>query len=85
MNHTKTDKFNAFEILYINSTYAMAIKYVYPVDSANYYLQTPLCEFVDFNSNLIVSLDKLLFVGDFNIHFENLEDPLRTVYMSILV
>ena len=81
-------KFNAFEVLYTNITYVatkntqsitLIIIYRPPGPYSEF-----LCEFTDFISNLVISLDKALIVGDFNIHFDNPQDPLRTAFVSIL-
>uniref|UniRef100_A0AAQ6IK29 Endonuclease/exonuclease/phosphatase domain-containing protein n=1 Tax=Anabas testudineus TaxID=64144 RepID=A0AAQ6IK29_ANATE len=83
-------KFKAFECLYSNITSIDTnIKSAQPIPLIIIYrARGPysefLCEFADFLSNLVVSVDKALIAGDFNIHFENPEDPLRTAFMSIL-
>lgn len=41
-------------------------------------------EFTDFVSHLVVSVNKAVIVGDFNSHFDNPQDPLRTAFVSIL-
>lgn len=40
------------------------------------------CYILNFYMNL--HTEKLLIVGDFNIHFDRSQDPLRTVFVSIL-
>ncbi|XP_053535190.1 uncharacterized protein LOC108267429 isoform X1 [Ictalurus punctatus] len=80
-------KFNSFEILYTSISYVatknksipLIIIYRPPGPYTEF-----LSEFADFVSNLVVSVDKALIVGDFNIHFDNLEDPLRIAVVSIL-
>ncbi|XP_053481003.1 uncharacterized protein LOC128607830 [Ictalurus furcatus] len=80
-------KFNSFEILYTGISYVatknksipLIIIYRPPGPYTEF-----LSEFADFVSNLVVSVDKALIVGDFNIHFDNLEDPLRIAVVSIL-
>ncbi|KAF4078917.1 hypothetical protein AMELA_G00187270 [Ameiurus melas] len=80
-------KFNSFEILYTSVNYVakknksipLIIIYRPPGPYTEF-----LSEFADFVSNLVVSVNKALIVGDFNIHFDSLEDPLRTAVVSIL-
>ncbi|XP_058263764.1 uncharacterized protein LOC131364606 [Hemibagrus wyckioides] len=83
-------QFNTFEVLYTNLTYAttdnkftesipLTVIYRPPGPYSEF-----LSEFGDFTSNLVVYLDKALIVGDFNIHFDKPEDPLRTAGVSIL-
>lgn len=42
-----------------------------------------LSEFADFLTNLVVSTEKVLIVGDFNIHMDNENDTLRSAFLSI--
>lgn len=39
----------------------------------------------DFLSDLLVYVEKAVIVGEFNFHFDNPQDRLRTVFASILV
>ncbi len=41
-------------------------------------------EFSDFLSELVLAADKVLIVGDFNIHVDNEKDTLRSAFMDIL-
>ncbi|XP_048853154.1 uncharacterized protein LOC125721162 [Brienomyrus brachyistius] len=43
-----------------------------------------LKEFADFLTNLVVSTDKAVIVGDFNIHMEKDNDPLKIAFAAIL-
>ncbi len=79
-------KFFSFEILYTSITYVatknksipLIIIYRPPGPYTEF-----LSEFADFVSNLVVSVNKALIVCDFNIYFDNPEDPLRTAVVSI--
>ena len=42
-----------------------------------------LLEFADFLSSLAVNSDKVVIVGDFNIHMDSEGDPLRSAFLSI--
>ncbi|XP_060770970.1 uncharacterized protein LOC132881920 [Neoarius graeffei] len=83
-------KFNTFEVLHTHIMYVasknkstqlipLLIIYRPPGPYSEF-----LSEFADFISDLVISLDKALVVGDFNIHFDNPEDPLKTAFVSIL-
>ncbi len=41
-------------------------------------------EFTDFLSELVLAADKVLFVGDFNIHVDNEKDALGSAFIDIL-
>ncbi len=41
-------------------------------------------EFGDFQSELVLAADKVLIVGDFNIHVDNDKDALGSVFIDIL-
>ncbi len=41
-------------------------------------------EFVDFLSEFVLAADKVLIVGDFNIHVENEKDALGSAFLDIL-
>ncbi len=41
-------------------------------------------EFGDFQSELVLAVDKVLIVGDFNIHVDNDKDALESVFIDIL-
>ncbi|XP_076835657.1 uncharacterized protein LOC143481498 [Brachyhypopomus gauderio] len=43
-----------------------------------------LKDFTDIAANLAVSSDKIIMVGDFNVHFDNADDPLTRAFTSIL-
>ena len=42
-----------------------------------------LSEFSDFLANLVVNTEKILILGDFNIHMDNENDSLRSAFLSI--
>ncbi|XP_056587301.1 uncharacterized protein LOC130407959 isoform X1 [Triplophysa dalaica] len=43
-----------------------------------------LIEFADFLSDLLVNVDKVLIVGDFNIHVDSANDPLAVAFKELL-
>ncbi len=75
-------RFNLFEILMLNVTLSdMQNKSVLSLALATVYKSTGpytdfLKEFADFLSDLLVDVDKVLTVGDFNIHIDNINDAL---------
>ncbi len=42
-------------------------------------------EFADFLNDLVLAADKVLIVGDFNIHFDNEKDALGSAFIDILI
>uniref|UniRef100_A0AAY4DRN7 Reverse transcriptase domain-containing protein n=1 Tax=Denticeps clupeoides TaxID=299321 RepID=A0AAY4DRN7_9TELE len=90
ITHKPRQGLNSFEILYTNITHVVSqnknpkcipliIIYRPPGPYSEF-----LSEFTDFVSNLVVSVDKALIVGDINIHCDKLEDSLRTAFLSLL-
>ncbi len=47
-------------------------------------IQTLFKEFADFLSELVLAADRVLIVGDFNIHVDNEKDALGTAFIDIL-
>ena len=40
--------------------------------------------FSEFLSHLVISYDKVVILGDFNVHFENIDDPFTSAIVNIL-
>ena len=79
--------FNSFELLVLNfahpdktavQLFTLVIVYRPPGPYTTF-----LSEFADFLANLVVNTDKILIVGDFNIHMDNKNDSLRSAFLSI--
>ncbi|KAA0724041.1 putative RNA-directed DNA polymerase from transposon X-element [Triplophysa tibetana] len=82
--------FKSFEMLALNITVpnkskkslvslTLVIVYRPPGPYTNF-----LIEFADFLSDLLVNVDKVLIVGDFNIHVDSPNDPLAVVFKELL-
>ena len=78
---------NSFELLVLNfahpdkttvQLFTLVIVYRPPGPYTTF-----LSEFADFLANLVVNTDKILIVGDFNIHMDNKNDSLRSAFLSI--
>ncbi len=83
-------RFNSFEILLINVTLSdMQKKSVLSIALATVYRPPGpytdfLKEFADFLSDLLVNVDKVLIVGDFNIHVDNTNDALGLAFTDLI-
>ncbi|XP_049328030.1 uncharacterized protein LOC125787624 [Astyanax mexicanus] len=86
-NQKHYENFTSFELLYtsiinpVTKRNAFSLINIYRPPGP--YLEF-LKEFSDFVTDLAVSNDKVIIVGDFNIHFEKLDDPLKKAFTSIL-
>lgn len=80
-------KFNFFEVIVLSFahpdkkavSFVLAIIYRPPGPYSGF-----LTEIADFLSNMVVNSDKVVIVGDFNIHMDNEGDPLRSAFLSII-
>uniref|UniRef100_A0A3B1JQW8 Reverse transcriptase domain-containing protein n=1 Tax=Astyanax mexicanus TaxID=7994 RepID=A0A3B1JQW8_ASTMX len=86
-NQKHYENFTSFELLYtsiinpVTKKNAFSLINIYRPPGP--YLEF-LKEFSDFVTDLAVSNDKVIIVGDFNIRFEKLDDPLKKAFTSIL-
>ena len=77
-------KFNFFEVL--------VLSFAHPDKKAVSCILIPVYRprgpysgfFADFLSSLVVNSDKVVIVGDFNIHMDSEGDPLRSAFLSII-
>ena len=86
-------KYNSFEVLVLNITlsretnvndkspvmFVLATVYRPPGHHTDF-----IKEFADFTSELVLAADKVLIVGDFNIHVDNEKDALGSAFIDIL-
>ncbi len=83
-------KFKSFELIMLNvtpsninketlSSFTLASVYRSPGPYSDF-----LGEFANFLSNLVVTVDRALIVGDFNIHIDNENDTLGLAFIDIL-
>ncbi len=83
-------RFNSFEILMLNVTLSdMLKKSVLSLALATVYRPPGpytdfLKEFAGFLSDLLVTVDKALIVGDFNIHVDNTNDVLGLAFTDLI-
>ncbi len=83
-------RFNSLEILLLNVTLSdMQKKSVLSLALATVYRPPGpytdfLKEFADFLSDLLVNADKVLIVGDFNIHVDNTNDALGLAFTDLI-
>ncbi|XP_051728841.1 uncharacterized protein LOC127501090 [Ctenopharyngodon idella] len=80
----KSFKYNSFEtmVLYVTLcklTFVLATVYRPPGHNTDF-----IKEFADFLSELVLAADKVLVVGDFNIHVDNKKDALGLAFADIL-
>ncbi len=82
-------RFDSFEILMLNvtlldmqnkSVLSLVLAAVYrPPGPYTYFIK----EFADFLSDILVNVDKVLIVGDFNIHVDNTNDALGLAFIGL--
>uniref|UniRef100_A0A9J7XQL8 Endonuclease/exonuclease/phosphatase domain-containing protein n=1 Tax=Cyprinus carpio carpio TaxID=630221 RepID=A0A9J7XQL8_CYPCA len=86
-------KYNSFEVMVLHITlsretnvndkspvmFALATVYRPPGHHTDF-----IKEFADFTSELVLAADKVLIVGDFNIHVDNEKDALGSAFIDIL-
>uniref|UniRef100_A0AAR2KDM3 Endonuclease/exonuclease/phosphatase domain-containing protein n=1 Tax=Pygocentrus nattereri TaxID=42514 RepID=A0AAR2KDM3_PYGNA len=87
ISQKQCDTFTSFEVLSIHVTNPVTKKKAFSL--FNIYRPPGPCsefikEFSDFAANLAVCNDKVIIGGDFNIHFEKVDDPLKRTFTSIL-
>ena len=78
-------KFNFFEVLVLSFAHPdkKAVSFILTVYRPPGPYSVFLLEFADFLSSLAVNSDKIVIVGDFNIHMDSEGDPLRSAFLSI--
>ncbi len=86
-------KYNFFEVMVLHITLSRE-KSINDKSSVTFVLATVyrpqgdhtdfIKEFGDFISELVLAADKVLIVGDFNIHIDNEKDALRSAFLHIL-
>ncbi len=86
-------KYNSYEVMVLHITLSRekSINYKSPVMFVLATVYRPpghhtdfIKEFGDFLSELVLAADKVLIVGDFNIHVDNEKDALGSVFINIL-
>ncbi|KAL6458614.1 hypothetical protein MHYP_G00320860 [Metynnis hypsauchen] len=87
INQKHYDNFTSFELLYINIINPITKKNAFSLINI-YRPPGPYVEFLkefsDFAADLAVCSDKVITLGDFNIHFEKVDDSLKKAFTSIL-